>query len=112
MKALEKINIHNLTKTIREDWKNFVLAEVNDHVIRVSVLSRDFHWHSHPNSDETFLCLEGKLLIDLEDRTEFLKPGELFTIPKGIRHRTRAKERSVNLTFEHRDTDVMGGEGQ
>ncbi len=105
---LQLIDIRGETRDIRDDWKNFVLTEVNDHVVRVSVLDRDFHWHIHTNSDETFLVIEGELFIDLEDRTETLRAGQLFTVPKNIRHRTRANGRVVNLTFEHRNADARG----
>ena len=61
-----------------------------------------FYWHFHPNSDETFLVMEGSIYIDLETHTVELLPGQLFTIPMNVKHRTRPKaERSVNLTFEH-----------
>ncbi len=105
---LEKLNILEAVQGIQSDWKNFVLSEINDHVVRVSVLDRDFHWHRHDESDEAFLVLEGKLYIDLEDRSELLRPGDFFTIPKGVLHRTRAQGRSVNITFEHRGTDARG----
>ncbi len=107
---LQIIDIKSETEDIQDGWKNFVLTEVNDHVVRVSVLDRDFHWHVHTNGDETFLVIEGELLIDLEERTERLRPGQLFTVPRGTRHRTRPIGRVVNLTFEHRDTDA-GGDG-
>ena len=106
---LQAIDILAETQHIKDDWKNFVLTQVNDHVIRVSVLDRDFHWHVHTNSDETFLVIEGELLIDLEDRTERLQAGQLFTVPRNTRHRTRAVGRSINLTFEHKDCDAQGG---
>ena len=105
---LEKINLHDLTKDYDGDWHNFIVTELNDHVIRASILNRDFHWHSHENSDETFLVLEGELKLDLEDRTEILRPGEMFTVPRGVKHRTRAVGRVLNLTFEQRETDVAG----
>lgn len=102
------IDISALTDPIQNDWTNFPLTQVNDHVVRVSVLDRDFHWHVHENSDECFLVVQGELLIDLEDRTERLGPGQMFTIPRGTRHRTRAIGRVVNLTFEHESTDSRG----
>ncbi len=106
---LEKLNILEAVKDIKTDWHNFVLSQVNDHVIRVSVIERDFHWHRHDEGDEAFLVLDGELSIDLEDRTEVLTPGELFTVPKGVLHRTRASAgRAVNLTFEHRDSKATG----
>jgi mannose-6-phosphate isomerase-like protein (cupin superfamily) len=83
---------------------NLPLALVNDHVVRVSVMTEPYFWHFHPNSDETFLVLEGSVFIDLEDKTIELFPSQLFTIPKKIIHRTRPNgNRSVNLTFEGAD---------
>ena len=64
-------------------------------------MTEPYHWHLHPNSDETFLVLEGRLAIEFEDQTVELHPGQLLTIPRGVRHRTRPVDaRSVNLTFE------------
>lgn len=105
---LTVIDIKSLSDKADDEWLNFPLTENNDHVVRVSVLNRDFHWHAHNNSDETFLVLEGDLIIDLEGHSLNLTPGQMLTVPKGVRHRTRANGRTVNLTFEHRDTDVSG----
>ncbi|RWY50980.1 cupin domain-containing protein [Mucilaginibacter gilvus] len=89
-------------------YKNVMLSAVNDHVVRISVMTEDFYWHYHANSDETFLVTEGVLLIDLEDRTIELSAGELFAIPKNVIHRTRPKgERSVNVTFESMDMETI-----
>jgi mannose-6-phosphate isomerase-like protein (cupin superfamily) len=83
---------------------NMALALVNDHVVRVSVMTDPYFWHFHPNSDETFLVLDGSIFIDLEDKIIELFPSQLFTIPKNVNHRTRpGGERSVNLTFESKD---------
>ena len=82
-------------------YKNIPLSIVNNHTVRLSVMTEPFYWHYHPNSDETFLVLEGVLCIDLEDRTVELAPNQLITIPANIVHRTRPKyDRSVNVTFE------------
>jgi len=48
------------------EYDNRPVAEVNDHVVRISIMTRPFHWHCHPNSDETFLVLEGRLSVDFE----------------------------------------------
>ena len=79
---LTKLNVFDLTKNITDDWKNFIVSEINDHVVRLSVLQRDFHWHSHSESDEMFYVIEGKLFVDLENTTEEINPGEMITIPK------------------------------
>ena len=83
-------------------YDNHPVAHVNDHVIRTATMTEPYHWHCHPDSDESFLALEGGLFIDLDHRSVELQPGSLFTVEKGTRHRTRpVGERSVNLTFEH-----------
>ena len=105
---LVKMDVKELTKNIHDNWKNFVISEVNDHVVRLSVLQRDFHWHFHKNSDELFYVIEGSLLVDLEDRTEVIGPRQMITIPKSVRHRTRSNVRTVLLCFESKDNDVTG----
>ncbi|MCU1222135.1 MAG: Cupin 2 conserved barrel domain protein [Edaphobacter sp.] len=87
---------------------NHPVAFVNDHVVRISTMTEAYYWHCHPDSDETFLVLEGAVLIDLDDRTLELKPGDLFTVDRGVRHRTRPLgARSVNLTFERAETSTV-----
>jgi len=105
---LTKLNVFDLTKNITDDWKNFIVSEINDHVVRLSVLQRDFHWHSHSESDEMFYVIEGKLFVDLENTTEEINPGEMITVPKNIKHRTRSNERTLILCFESKDNDVKG----
>jgi mannose-6-phosphate isomerase-like protein (cupin superfamily) len=64
-------------------------------------MTEPYHWHFHPNSEETFLVIEGRLSIGFESGSLELDPGQLLTIPRGVRHRTRpVAARSVNLTFE------------
>lgn len=82
-------------------YENHPIAKVNDHVIRISIMTEAYPWHCHPDSDETFMALEGGLFIDFDDRTVELMPGHLLTVRRGVRHRTRPMgARSVNLTFE------------
>ena len=71
-------------------------------------MTEPFYWHMHPNSDESFLVIEGAIFIDLENTTVELFPGQFFTIPKNIKHRTRPHgERSVNLTFERQNMETV-----
>ena len=82
-------------------YDNHPVARVNDHEVRISTMTEAYPWHCHPDSDETFLVLEGGLIIEFDDRTVELLPGQMLTVPRGVRHRTRpVGERSVNLTFE------------
>lgn len=88
-------------QAVTQPYHNRRIAAVNDHEIRMSVMTHGFPWHRHPDSDETFYGIEGELIIEFAHHQVVLKPGELLTVPTGVLHRTRpAGERSVNLTFE------------
>jgi mannose-6-phosphate isomerase-like protein (cupin superfamily) len=90
-----------LSRAVTEAYRNVSLGEVNDHEIRMSVMTEQFRWHRHPNSDEAFLGVDGELVIEFADREVVVRPGQFVTVPAGTLHRTRpAGERSVNLTFE------------
>jgi len=89
-------------------YDNHPLTQINDHVVRIATMTEPYHWHFHPNSDETFLVIEGRLAIDFESGSLELQPGQLLTIPSGVRHRTRpVGERSVNLTFEKAQSETV-----
>lgn len=82
-------------------YNNHPIATINDHEVRISIMTESYHWHCHPDSDEMFLALEGGLFIDFDNHTVELQPGHIVTVPRGVRHRTRPiGQRSVNLTFE------------
>lgn len=82
-------------------YDNHPIAQVNDHEVRISTMTQAYPWHCHPDSDEAFLALEGGLLIDFDDQTVELRPGQMITVSRGVRHRTRpVGDRSVNITFE------------
>ncbi|WP_316812150.1 cupin domain-containing protein [Pedobacter heparinus] len=101
MEPLTKIDLHQFSESITGAYANIPLSLVNDHVIRLSVMTQPYFWHYHPDSDETFLVLEGLLTIELENEIIELGPGQLYTVPANVLHRTRPNgARSVNLSFE------------
>src|ERR1044072_5751196 len=90
-----------LSREVDEPYRNVSLGPVNDHEIRMSVMTEQFRWHRHPDSDETFYGVDGELIIEFIDSEVVVHPGEMITVPPGTHHRTRpAGERSVNLTVE------------
>lgn len=97
---LELVDVGRLANAVSEDWFNQTLCQVNGCVVRLGVVKGEFHWHQHDDEDEFFYVIDGKLLIDLEDRSVELTPQQGFTVPKGVRHRTRARERTVMLMIE------------
>jgi mannose-6-phosphate isomerase-like protein (cupin superfamily) len=105
---LEKIALDPVVDAVTHPWYNQTLARVNDSVVRLGVMQGEYHWHEHTDDDEFFFVLEGRFLIDLEPQADGVTPGRVitlgpregFVVPKGVRHRTRAPERSVILMVE------------
>ena len=97
---LTLIDIRELVANCEHPWFNQTLTQVNDCVVRLGIIRGEFHWHRHDEEDEFFYIVNGKLWIDLEERTVELGPQQGFTVPKGIPHRTRAPEGAVILMVE------------
>lgn len=98
---LQLIDEKALSDACAHPWYNQTLCQVNGSVVRLGVVQGEYHWHKHDDDDEFFYVVEGKLLIDLEDRIVELSPRQGFVIPKGVLHRTRARERTVMLMVEN-----------
>jgi quercetin dioxygenase-like cupin family protein len=107
-RGMSLVNPLLVSEAVADDYDNRSVATVNDHEIRMSVMTGSYGWHRHPDSDESFLVLDGRLIIELEDQEIVLDKGDLFTVPRGVLHRTRADgARSVNLTFEKRGATTI-----
>ena len=97
---LQLIDVPALVAACTDRWYNQTLCRVNDSVVRMGVVQGEYHWHKHEDEDEFFYVVEGEFLIDLEDRSVKLGPGQGFVVPKGIMHRPRADQRTVILMVE------------
>ena len=98
--ALEVVDVQRLADAVTDRWFNQTLCKVNDSVVRLGVMQGEYHWHKHDDLDEFFYVVEGRFLIDLEDRTVALEPRQGFVVPKGVVHRTRAPEKTIILMVE------------
>ena len=94
---LEVVDVPALVAACDHPWYNQTLCQVNESVVRLGVAAGEYHWHQHDDEDEFFFVVSGRFLIDLEDRTVDLQPGQGFAVPKGVQHRPRAPERTVIL---------------
>jgi mannose-6-phosphate isomerase-like protein (cupin superfamily) len=97
---LELMDVNKMVQENPHKWYNETLTKVNDSVVRLGIVEGEYHWHKHDNDDEFFFVLEGQLLIDLEDKTIELNPGQGTTITKGVMHRPRAPKKTVMLMVE------------
>ena len=98
--ALETMDLRSLAHAVTHPWYNQTLCRVNDSVVRFGVVRGEYHWHKHEKEDEFFYVVEGRLFVDLEDRTLELAPRQAVVVPHGVVHRTRAPERTVILMVE------------
>ena len=100
-KPLQLIDIQTLVDQCTDQWYNQTLCQVNDSVVRLGILHGEYHWHKHDKEDEFFFTLDGKLILDLEDRDSVeLHPHQGYVVPKGVVHKTRAPEKTVVLMIE------------
>jgi mannose-6-phosphate isomerase-like protein (cupin superfamily) len=107
---LQKIDVNAIVANCKDKWFNQTLTKVNNSVVRLGIVEGEYHWHKHELDDEFFFVLSGQLLVDLEDRTITLNPGEGVTVTKGVVHRTRALQKTVMLMVETSDIVPTGDE--
>lgn len=106
--ALEVVDLAAEGKSVMDSYRNIVVSKVNDSCLRLAVFNEEYQWHYHPSSDELFVVVDGCLVIDLEDGRELkLTAWQSVTVPAGMRHRTRAEGRTVNLCFEKLEAETV-----
>jgi mannose-6-phosphate isomerase-like protein (cupin superfamily) len=97
---MDKINIHRKLDQVNEYWKPYVIAELNGQHVKLAKVKDEFIWHQHPNEDEMFLVVKGRLRMEFRDRQLWLEEGELIVVPRGVEHRPVAEEEAHILLFE------------
>jgi mannose-6-phosphate isomerase-like protein (cupin superfamily) len=105
------INLRQKFSLFAEQWQPKVVAEMNDYQFKVVRLQGDFIWHSHPETDETFVVIEGNLRIDFHDGSVNVSTGEMFVVPKGTDHKPYAENEVQLLLIEPRGVLNTGHEG-
>ena len=108
---LEVVDVGAVADACTHPWYNQTLCQVNDSVVRMGVVKGEYHWHKHDHDDEFFYVVDGRFLIDLEDRTVELGPRQGFVVPRGVVHRTRAPVRTVILMVENAGIVPTGDPG-
>ncbi|WP_073645830.1 cupin domain-containing protein [Pseudomonas aeruginosa] len=94
-------------------WQPRVIAQMNDYQFKLVKIEGDFVWHSHADTDETFIALAGRLRIDFRDGAVHLGPGEMYVVPRGVEHKPFAEGEVRMLLVEPcgvRNTGDQGGE--
>ena len=105
---MRKVNLGEKLARFDERWEPRIVADFNGNDVMVVKLEGEFVWHSHPETDDFFLVLQGQLDLELRDRTVTLGPGELFVVPRGVEHRPVARGEVHVLLIEPRGTPNTG----
>ncbi len=105
------INLEQKLTLFSDLWTPKIVAQMNDYYFKLVKVEGEFVWHSHPETDEVFLVMEGELRIDFRDGAVELKRGELAVVPRGAEHRPYAQRECQILLIEPVETVNTGDAG-
>ena len=111
MSDYKPINLAEKFGKFTEQWSPRVVAEMNDYQFKLSKLQGEFIWHSHPETDEVFLVVDGALTIEFRDGRVDLKAGEMFVVPRGVEHKPVADAECKLMIIEPRGVKNTGDAG-
>ncbi len=96
-----KINfMEKFSKLSDEDYAVRIIAMMNNYEFKIVKFKGEFIWHSHPDTDETFIILDGKMLLNFRNKVVELTSGEMIVIPKGVEHKPASEEGYKALLIE------------
>lgn len=94
------VNLQAALATFDERWAPRRVARLNDSEVKVVKVEGEFTWHSHHDTDELFLVIDGELTIQLRDGDVVLRAGELYVVPRGVEHCPRAQKLATVMLLE------------
>jgi mannose-6-phosphate isomerase-like protein (cupin superfamily) len=104
----DRVNLAEKLAGVDKPFFPHIVGYFNDCKIQVGKVRGEFVWHSHPDTDDFFLVLKGKVTIQLRDRDVELGEGEMFVVPRGVEHCPRADEEAHILLIEPKGTPNVG----
>ena len=108
MAEYQAINLKDKLGKFSEQWKPKIVSQMNDYHIKLAKVQGEFVWHDHPETDELFLVVDGKLEIMFRDGKVTLEAGDLYVVPKGIEHKPVAEQECHILLIEPAGTVNTG----
>jgi mannose-6-phosphate isomerase-like protein (cupin superfamily) len=111
MMAINVVSLAQKFSLISDQWDPKIVAQLNDYHIKIAKIQGEFVWHSHPETDEVFMVIEGELTIHLRDSELHLKSGEICVIPSGVEHKPAAADECQILMVEPAGTLNTGDAG-
>jgi len=108
---MQPVNFAEKLSRFPDHWAPRVVAELNDYQFKLVKLQGEFVWHTHHDTDEAFIVLSGEMEIGFRDGNVRLRAGEMFVVPKGAEHITRASAECHALIVEPRSVVNTGDAG-
>ncbi|MFD2166476.1 cupin domain-containing protein [Thalassotalea euphylliae] len=105
------INFNEKFSQFSKHWSPKVIAEMNNYQLKLAKVEGEFVWHTHEDTDEVFIVMNGSLAIHLRDRVIQLNTGEMFVVPKGVEHKPVAQSECQILLIEPRGVVNTGQAG-
>lgn len=104
------VSPRKIAASLAEYWSPRVIAELDDSYVKVAKVHGTLTWHAHDDEDELFYILKGSLRVEMEERTVELHEGDVFVVPKGVRHNPIADEECLVMLIERKSTLHTGSE--
>lgn len=108
MSNVKPVNLAEKLSLFSDTWAPRIVGSFNDNDLMLVKVEGAFDWHSHPETDDFFMVVTGKLDIELRDDTVTLGPGELYVVPAGVEHRPVARPVAAILLIEPSGTPNTG----
>lgn len=105
------INLQEKLAKFSEYWSPKIVAQMNDYHFKLVKLQGDFVWHSHPETDEVFIVLDGEMSIEFRNGRVDMRSGEMFVVPRGVEHKPYAEKECKILLVEPAGTINTGNAG-
>ncbi len=105
------INFEEKFVKFSEHWSPKIIAQMNDYHFKLVKFRGEFVWHSHAETDEVFIALDGEMSIEFRDGMVALKAGEMFVVPKGLEHKPFAANECKIMLIEPAGTVNTGDAG-
>ena len=99
-----------IAASLDELWSPRVIAELDDAYVKVAKVQGTFGMGMPAEEDELFFVLHGRLRIEMEAGPVELGQGELYVVPKGVRHNPVAEQECHIMLVERKSTHHTGGE--
>ena len=108
------MNVINLSQKLarfNDQWAPKIVGQLNDYHVKLAKIRGEFVWHSHPDTDELFLVMNGDMVVEFRDQEIRLSPGEMLIVPRSVEHKPRAVDECHILLIEPAGTPNTGDAG-